>query len=185
MYDAECDLAAVAFGAGDDPDSLLIDFARHLGRSGFRPIGVIQLGHASEADTLRAVLFPGDEVVSVAHDTGHDSFGCRIDSRWLTQVAAQIEDAIAAGADLVIINRFGKLEADGHGLIDLVRKAADADIPVLIAVPEHRFAAWIRHSGGMNVRLPCRRSALDRWWRLVRRGAAAQGAAETFCEIAK
>lgn len=111
--------------------------------------------------------------------------GCRLDPDWLAKVAAQIESAIAAGADLLVINQFGKLEQDGRGLIDLVKKATDADIPVLIAVPEHRFAAWIRHSGGMNVRIPCRRAALDRWWRSVRPRSPALHPAETFCAIVK
>jgi hypothetical protein len=185
MYDAECDLAAVAFGADDDPDSLLIEFARHLCRSGFHPAGVIQLGRACKADTLVAVVFPGEKIVRMAHDPGCDSLGCRLDSQRLAQVAADIETAVAKRADLLLINRFGKLEADGFGLINLVRKAARAGIPVLIAVPEHRFAAWLRHSGGMNVRLPCRQAALDRWWLSVRPRAATPSAVHTFCEIAK
>jgi hypothetical protein len=34
---------------------------------------------------------------------------------------------------------------------------------ILTAVPERRFLSWIWCSNGMNVRLPCRREALDRW----------------------
>jgi len=57
----------------------------------------------------------------------------------LASIAKIIEAAIHEGADLVVINRFGKLEARGKGLIELIQKAAEADIPVLIAVPEHRL----------------------------------------------
>ena len=70
-------------------------------------------------------------------------------------------------------------------LIDLIPQALDADIPVLIAVPEERFAAWIKFSEGMNVRLACRRDALDRWWRAVAGAPRNSGTAETFCEVAK
>jgi hypothetical protein len=83
------------------------------------------------------------------------------------------------------INRFGKLEAKGKGLIDLIRRAGEADIPVLIAVPEHRFETWTRYSCGMSVRVACNRRALDRWWQSVSHGANCAGAARTLCAIAK
>jgi hypothetical protein len=56
---------------------------------------------------------------------------------------------------------------------------------VLIAVPEQRFADWIRFSEGMNVRLACRRDALDQWWRTVAGVQPNGDTAGTFCEVAK
>ena len=66
------------------------------------------------------------------------------------RIARAITAAIRDGADVVIVNRFGKLEAEGRGLIDLIDQAVAADIPVLIAVPEHRFAAWIKDRDAMS-----------------------------------
>jgi hypothetical protein len=37
----------------------------------------------------------------------------------------------------------------------------------------------------MNVRLACRRDALDRWWRTVGAAPRESAAAGTFCEVAK
>ncbi|WP_376708176.1 hypothetical protein [Bradyrhizobium cenepequi] len=34
----------------------------------------------------------------------------------------------------------------------------------MIAVPNHRFAHWIKFADGMSVRLRCDRDALDAWW---------------------
>jgi hypothetical protein len=68
----------------------------------------------------------------------------------------------------------------------LIDFALEADIPVLIAVPERRFSDWIRFSDGMNVRLPCRREALDLWWRSVEGTSVRRpGFTATFCELAK
>jgi Protein of unknown function (DUF2478) len=78
-----------------------------------------------------------------------------------------VAGVIADGSDLVIISRFGRTEAEGGGLAGLITRAITADIPVLIAVPEHRFATLVKFADGMNVRLACRREALDRWWRSV------------------
>jgi hypothetical protein len=189
-FDAQCDLAAVVYGPDDDPDRLFIDFADDLNRSGRRAIGVIQVGRScrSEQPRLGVLVLPGDEVVPLVDDLSSRTTGCRLNVGRLSGVAKRLAAAIAGGSDLVIINRFGNAEAAGGGLIDLITSALNAGIPVLIAVPEHRFPALIKFSAGMNVRLACRREALDRWWKSVT-GAPANGGplngARTFCEIGK
>jgi nucleoside-triphosphatase THEP1 len=188
MFDAQCDFAAVVYGVKDNPDRLLLNFTEDLRRSGIRTAGLIQLDSPtgqSDDRELRAVVLSSGEIVPVAHDRDLGAVGCGIDCGQLASVARLIEAAIHEGADLVVINRFGKLEAMGEGLIDLIRQAAEADIPVLIAVPEHRFASWIKYSAGMSVRLPCQRAALDRWWQSVAMEARGRSTATTFCAIAK
>ena len=64
----------------------------------------------------------------------------------------------------MIVNRFGRQECEGKGLSYLVERALSADIPVVIAVPSHRFADWIRFADGMSVKLRCDRKALEAWW---------------------
>ena len=71
-----------------------------------------------------------------------------------------------------------------RGLIQLIKRAVDADIPVITAVPAHRFAAWLKYSDGMSVRLPCRRAALDEWWGSVAGGVNERRGA-CFCAFVK
>ncbi len=186
-FDAQCDLAAVVYSAGEEPDNLIAGFADDLHRAGYRPVGVLQRGRTCHSENPRfgVVMLPGGEVVSLASDGGTPTVGCRLDSDRLAGLAVQLAASIEDGADLVIINRFGRSEAEGKGLIDLVPLALDADIPVLITVPEQRFAAWIRFSEGMNVRLACQREALDRWWHTVSRPQRERSSTATFCEFAK
>jgi nucleoside-triphosphatase THEP1 len=185
MFDAQCDLASVVYAAHEEPDRLLLGFVEHLRRTRFRVVGLLQRDGVAKAGNtdVRAVMLPGKEAVSIAHDRGPS--GCRLAAGRIAGMADVIAAEIERGADLVVLNRFGKLEAAGQGFIDLITQAVNADIPVLIAVPEHRFATWIKYSGGMNVRLPCRRAALDRWWRSVGRGQSGRRPADTFCDIAK
>jgi nucleoside-triphosphatase THEP1 len=191
-FDAQCDLAAVVYGDDDDPDRLISGFAADLRRSGGRPVGVVQLGRSCRAENPRlgVVMLPDGEVVRLASQdfasqaAAHMS-GCRLDPDRLASLATRLAAAIEAGADLVIINRFGRSEAEGKGLLNLIPQALEADIPVLIAVPERRFAAWIRFSEGMNVRLACRREALDRWWLTVTGSSRPRSGAGTFCEFLK
>ena len=83
------------------------------------------------------------------------------------RAAARIADALESGADLVIINRFGKRERDGKGLAYLIERARNAGIPLVIAVSSPHFADWNKFAGGMSVKLACDRSALETWWRNV------------------
>jgi len=189
-FDAQCDFAAVVYGRDDDPDRLFIDFIDDLCRSGLRPVGVIQSGRScrTKDPELRVVILPSRETVGLVTDTQEsDAGGCRVDDERLGALAKRLTAAIDDGPDLVVINRFGRAEAEGRGLVKLIAQALKADIPVLIAVPERRFSDWIRFSDGMNVRLPCRREALDRWWRSVAGTSMRRrpGSAATFCELAK
>ena len=187
-FDAQCDLAAVVFGPHDDPDRMFIDFADDLSRSGHRPAGLIQIGRSCRAHDPRlgVLVLPGREVAPLVDDGPPRAAGCRLDAGRLAGAAKRVADAIAGGADLVIISRFGRMEAEGGGLAELITHAINADIPVLIAVPEHRFAELIRFAEGMNVRLACRREALDRWWQSVAgQLARPRNGGCTFCEIGK
>ena len=56
------------------------------------------------------------------------------------------------------------LEAEGTGLVDEIASALRLDIPVLVAVPEHRFLEWLCFCHGMGVKLPCRNDSLWNWW---------------------
>jgi hypothetical protein len=91
------------------------------------------------------------------------------------------------GADLVIVNRFGKRERDGKGLFRVIERALDADIPVVIAVSSDHFLDWIKFADGMSVKLRCDRMSLEAWWAAVsRRSAAVIGhAGTTVCEAVK
>ncbi len=187
-FDAQCDVAAVVYGSADDPDRLLADFADDLRQSGLRPIGLIQVGRScrSEHPRFGVVMLPDGEVVRPVHPVEAYPVGCRLDPGRLAELSKRLTGAIEDGADLVILNRFGRTEAEGSGLLDLVAQAVDADIPVLIAVPDQRFAAWIRFTEGMNVRLACRRDSLDRWWRSITGTAVRRRVwAATFCELTK
>jgi nucleoside-triphosphatase THEP1 len=186
MFDAECDLAALVYGEHDDPDAVLREFAADLNARGVRAVGMVQAGACADS-SLSAVLVHSGETLLLARDFDPNAKGCSLDIGRLQNAGARVSDAIDAGADLVIINRFGKREQNGKGLAHLIEKSLGADIPVVIAVSSQRFDDWIKFAGGMTVKLTCSRDALGVWWQKVsaRLPRAAEGGPETFCEIAK
>ena len=63
----------------------------------------------------------------------------------------QVARSLDADPDLLILNKFGKVEAEGRGLLDLVAMAVDRGIPVVIGVPIRNLAPWRDFAGGMSV----------------------------------
>jgi len=165
-FDAQCDIACVVYGPEDDPDSLIDEFASDVERSGGRPVGVIQRGRNchSEDPKLGVVVLPRHNIVGLTLDTSPDD-GCSLDPTRLSDLAQHLAQSLRNGADLLIINRYGRSEAAGGGLVNLIEQAFEANIPVLIAVSKRRFPDWIRFCKGMNVCLGCSRDEVDRWWR--------------------
>jgi hypothetical protein len=186
MFDAQCDLAALVYDDHEDPDAVLRDFAGNLDAHGFRAVGMVQAGQCADS-SLSAVLVHNGEKMLLAQDFDPSASGCRLDLARLQNAGERIADALAAGADLLIVNRFGKRERDGKGLGYLVERSLAADIPVVIAVSSHRFADWLRFGGGMSVKLRCDRAALETWWNGISSGhaRAVPRVPTTICEILK
>ncbi|MBR0901979.1 DUF2478 domain-containing protein [Bradyrhizobium liaoningense] len=186
MFDAQCDLAALVYDPHQDPDAVLRGFALDLNARGLRVVGMVQAGQCADS-SLSAVLLHSGEKLLLAQDFDPATQGCRLDLARLQNAGMRIAEALARGADLVIINRFGKRERDGKGLAYLVERALDSDIPVVIAVGGDHFADWIKFAGGMSVKLGCDRDALETWWRGIRASDTRPVAEShpTVCEIVK
>jgi hypothetical protein len=188
MFDSQCDLAALVYERDQDPDRVLREFASDLNARGYRAVGLVQTGHhCLDAPKLSAMLVHTGEELELFQNLGTCATGCRLDVGQLMDAGAQVAGAIEEGADLVIVNRFGRQEREGKGLSYLVEHALNADIPVVIAVPSHRFADWIRFADGMSVKLSCDRWSLEAWWRAVsaRNGGMAGRDHQTVCEVFK
>jgi nucleoside-triphosphatase THEP1 len=186
MFDAQCDLAALVYDDHDDPDAVLRNFATELNAQGFRAIGMVQAGQCADS-SLSAVLVHSGETLLLAQDPAPGTTGCKLDLARLQDAGARVAGALENGADILIVNRFGKRERDGKGLSYLIERALDADIPVVIAVSRKSFADWIKFAGGMSVKLACDRHALEAWWRSVSLRNATQIASDhvTVCEVFK
>ncbi|WP_424631686.1 DUF2478 domain-containing protein [Bradyrhizobium sp. SYSU BS000235] len=187
VFDAQCDLGALVYQQHETPDALLRGFADDLIAQGHRVVGLVQLGHHCTDDVeLSVMMLHNGEQLQLFQDLGTCARGCRLDVDRLMRAGGQIADQLD-GADLLIINRFGKHEQEGKGLLFLVEQALSLDIPVLIAVPDLRFHHWIKFSGGMSVKLPCRSASLHAWWKAVSKHAdiSASDQHQTICEAFK
>jgi hypothetical protein len=166
-------LAALVFHDGEDVNRLVADFASDLARQGFRLGGVIQISAEVEAcdckDTHVLDLETGAHL-PILQDLGRHSESCRIDTAALAAIGHLISAAIARRPDLLFVNRFGKLEAEGKGVYDGIGEAVASGIPTLVAVSTRYLAPWRHFTQGLDEELSCSGDDLEAWWRAV--GAA-------------
>jgi hypothetical protein len=148
IADADGDIAALVYTAGDRPDLVLCAFAEHLAASGKRLCGLVQFRDGRrDGSPGRVMVLDRWRIVEVGgrRDAPADS-SCRLDAGWLDRMGTRARVSIEQGVDTVIVNRFGPLEAAGRGFRDAILAASETQTPLIIAVPEFEFERWTRFS---------------------------------------
>lgn len=173
-------LAAIHFNRHDDVDALLRDAVAQLIRQGKDVAGVLQGGtggaDAAGPDTCdidNTVLqsIRGGWTSKILEDRGQHARGCRLNPRAIADVAGRLQGELASGAELLVINRFGRAESEGHGLRNIFELAVESGIPVLTAVREDYADDWNAFHGGMAADLPAEAGAVMRWCNGIRDAA--------------
>ena len=103
------------------------------------------------------------ERFSIFHDLGPGAAVCHLDGIGAVAAAAGVQSDIAAGCDLVLLNKFGKLEAAGDGLASAFRAAITGGRPLLTSVSPAHDEAWRRFVGQEFTVLPADPAAIDLW----------------------
>ena len=99
----------------------------------------------------------------ISQDRGPESRGCKLDPRGLAEISHCLATAIEERVDLLIINKFGRAESEGGGLLSLIGTAISEGIPVLTTVREPYTEAWASFHGGLADDLPPRVDAAVQW----------------------
>jgi hypothetical protein len=123
-------------------------------------------GRACSAGFLRSILT--GERFPIFQDLGPGSTTCHIDGGAVLSATEAVRRDIAAGCDLAVLSKFGKLEAANSGLSDAFRAAIEADIPVLTSLPPAFDTAWKTFATPLFVSLPADADEIDAWWQGIR-----------------
>ncbi len=93
-------------------------------------------------------LASGTEI-PISQDRGKEARGCRLDHGALEEAAALAARALDATRlpDLLVLSKFGKREIEGHGFRQLVERAVELDIPVLVGVGEEHVEGFAAFAG--------------------------------------
>jgi Protein of unknown function (DUF2478) len=157
-------IAALRHDGSLDMDDLLAQATSRAQAAGWRVRGLMMTwpdgAVACGAMVLKDVQT--GESFLVSQDLGPGATGCRVDTQGFARASVVLRRALdeQPPPDLVVINRFGGLEAAGEGLADELMALVAADVPVLTAVSDKHAAAWARFSGDWPLMAP---QALAGW----------------------
>ncbi|SRR6266702_2883386 len=149
-------VAAIVYADKAYPDAAFAALVELCRNQGLSLAGVLQHRISSMADRRCDVVL---EDLSTGHRTalfenrGTGATGCRLDEAALAEATARIEGGLDDATDLLVLNKFGKAECGGGGLLDLIASAIDREIPVIIGVPRTNLAAWRDFVGEFSVEL--------------------------------
>lgn len=172
-------LAAVFDEGHVDGDALLADLVAALRREGREVRGLLMTYPQPEAgcagDMVLVDLHSGVRY-PVSQALGSGASSCRSDPQGFARASEVLRAALAEQPELVVVNRFGGLEAEGSGFADEMLALVTEGVPVLTMVSARRLAAWQRFSGGAPL-LPAEPGAVRAWvdQALAERALAARG----------
>jgi nucleoside-triphosphatase THEP1 len=163
-------LGVMVYDDGIDADRLLAETARVLAQSGYKLGGVVQ-SNADRPGRRKCAMHLTDllsgEQIQISYDLGEEAKGCRLDPEGLVRAGLGVERALTAGVDLLIINKFGKQEAQGEGLRSVIAEALLSDIPVVMGVSQLNLDACREFAGGPFTRLVPDQDAVVAWCRQI------------------
>ncbi len=119
-------LAAIVFDRDEPGDAALAAFLAEAARSGARIGGLVQEGADDELCALHDVrvrdLMTG-ETLPIMQNLGAEATGCRVDPAAIAIAARMLDRAREAAPDLLVVNRFGRLETEGGGMLAEIGQA--------------------------------------------------------------
>ncbi|MHC8492189.1 DUF2478 domain-containing protein [Thalassospira sp. SM2505] len=156
-------LAGIPFRPKDPIDDVLGEIAASIDAN--RIAGYVQKRRKDrDCGTLVYVrnLRSGAEM-PITKNRGAMAKGCKLDGDALSSLSEQLERDVETRCDLLIVARFGRSEADGRGLRDVISRALDLDIPVLVGVRDEYAPAWEEFHGGIADDLPLDATTIRNW----------------------
>jgi len=164
-------LAAIVFDHDEPVDDVMRALIETIRAQRVKVAGLVQEPGADERDLLVRDLITGERL-PIMQDLGAESSGCAVDPAAIAVAARMLDRARGEKPDLLVVNRFGRLESEGGGMIAEIGAAVAEGEAVLIAVPLRYSDAWNAFASGLDVQLRPNVAALEDWWRAVAREAA-------------
>jgi hypothetical protein len=114
------------------------------------------------------------KVFHISKDRGALASGCRLDVEMLLIAGEVLEDALEHGCDVLIVNKFGRAEAEGGGFRDLLARSVSHEITTIVGVPRRNADSWLHFAGGLSDLCDVEDTDYLAAWVQVRTGASCQ-----------
>jgi hypothetical protein len=158
-------------------DDLLRALAVELQAAGTPVLGMVQYSEDPEMTgcdpcTMGLRFLPEGDEMLISQALGPLATGCRLDAGALEMAVARVTAALDAAEaapggfqGVLLLNKFGRQEAQGRGCRALIARAALSEAKVVISVPAAQRAAFDAFAEGMAVEWPAELGALSRMLR--------------------
>lgn len=163
-------LAAILHEQDSSPAQAALDACiRRLSGQGCRLLGLNNAEYTrADGSTDKCIRsLDGRRTYIIFQDLGTGSASCRLNPAMLAEAAGELQQAKAMRPDLVVINRFGVVEAAGSGLIQEFADIAAEGLPVITLLNRKYLPQWQEFTGGMAELLPPDDAAVENWWKRV------------------
>src|SRR3569623_936139 len=143
-------ILAVTYSDGFAADRLIAAMAYRLREDGVKVAGLVQINTdvpgRTKCDMAVEELHTRTQF-QLSEYRGPDARGCRLDHSRLSAAAGLLIAVLDQDLELIVLNKFGKIEAEGGGLRDLLGRADQGGVPLVVGVPYRNLAQW-RHFAG-------------------------------------
>lgn len=143
-------------------DACLTAAVRLLQAAGLRLSGTFSLETDDPSCDMQLQVLPDGPVIRINQNLGSQARGCRLDGGALEHAVVEVSSR-TEGAQALIVNKFGKLEAMGRGYVPLIAEALERGIPVLIGVNALNLPDLLTFAGDMAQALPGDPQAIADW----------------------
>lgn len=162
-------VGVILHDGGEEAGALLAAFAAELKAAGVQVGGLVQrnLLGPDGRPRMELVDLRSGEVFRISLELGAGSDACSLDTSGLADSTRVLRREIAAGVDLLVINKFSARECEGEGLASEMFEAISEGIPLLTTLNRRHLAQWRQATGGAGQMLAPAPEALRAWWRSV------------------
>ncbi|MBS0247845.1 MAG: DUF2478 domain-containing protein [Proteobacteria bacterium] len=159
-------ILAMAYSDGFAADRLIAETAYRLRDDGVKVAGLVQINTdvpgRTKCDMAVEELYTRTRF-QLSEYRGPAARGCRLDHSRLANAAGLLIAILDQDLDLIVINKFGKVEAEGGGLRDLLGRAALLGIPLIVGVPYRNLDQWRIFAAGLADECELSAAALEHW----------------------
>lgn len=148
-------------------DAVLAALAERAKACGIKLAGTVQPvdpdSPPEKCNIILGLLLDGERR-KISFDLQPGVTGCRLNTDALETAVMVVHQRLPA-AHALVVNKFGKQEAVGRGLVAAIGEACDRGIPILVGVSPDWLAAFLEFAADRAHPLPADEDAVFEWLR--------------------
>jgi peptidyl-prolyl cis-trans isomerase C len=166
---ARMKLGTVSLPGRGATDACLAAAGEAMQRRGLRLAGTVQTNLArtkTHPCDMDLQVLPDGPVFHISQELGRAARGCRLNGGVLETAVVEAQRRLP-GAQVLIVNKFGKLESEGRGFVPVIVEALGLGLPVLVGVNGLNLAAFESFAEGLAEALPADPGLIADWVQAV------------------